>query len=82
MLLELAQLCQCKSGKVGRAKFSSLNLTSDYILSSYLLSWMSKAPGCNVRGGISNEDMGWIQNFFSGMHASLLGEEDGLRWVP
>ncbi|TRZ10580.1 hypothetical protein HGM15179_016533 [Zosterops borbonicus] len=49
MLLELAEPCQCKSGKVGMAKFSSLNLTSDYILSSSLLSWMLKPPGCKVR---------------------------------
>lgn len=82
MLLELAQLCQCKSGKFGMAKFSSLSLASDYILSSSLLSWMLKPPGCKVRCEISNDNMGWIQNFLSEMNISLLGEEDGLWCIP
>lgn len=53
------------------AKFS-LTLTL-FTLLDVEASWLQSQMG--------DEDIGWIQNFVSEMHVSLLGEEDGLWWA-
>lgn len=63
VLLELMQLFQSKSGKVGHEKMSNTSLALGYTPSSSVLSRMLKPPDCKTRCEILNGNSGWSQNY-------------------